>query len=211
MKHFIITGGIGAGKTQLTNRLAEEKYVVGSPATTMKRRLAFVIARELGGMNALADEIFQDLMIREHKEKYIVLLQGFGEYFSNLDSFYWIRKTMTEVVQEVQNINLDSHDSVKGTVYDSIRRPEEIQGIRNIYPEAITIELRISPERQMDYLICILGYTKSEAEKVLAHSSEHWLDNYKRDFVLDGNRGNDGVWYAFKELEERGYFNGTNN
>lgn len=199
MLSLIITGGLGAGKTQLVDRLASYGFVVGSPATTMKRSLARALAKEWGGDEELAQHLFNEMLAQRTKDKYRMLLQGYGEYFSNEDGFHWINKTCSEVEQEIdrrrwRNDFIDS----PGVVFDSIRRTEEIKGVLRDYPDSIIIRLDVSPTRQVDFLTKYLGKTPDDAERVLAHSSEHWLDDYAGyDFVIDANQGDQYVWDEF--------------
>lgn len=205
--HVIITGGIGAGKTNLINKLCETgNYIIGSPATTMKDKLAHMIARTINtdGSDEGWVHYFNAMMDRREKEKYRGILQGYGEHFSNLDQFFWIRRTMEQVSQAVDALRWSNNfDFVNGTVYDSIRRPQEIIGIREVYPDAIRVHLVVSRERQIDYLVNHLQYEYEKAISTLGHSSEHWLDNNdakdtQADFVIDADLGDDYVWRTFK-------------
>lgn len=203
MKHIIVTGGIGAGKTNLINNIASVgHWVIGSPATTMKRKLAQVIARTVNtnGSDEGWQFYFEEMLDRHHKEKYRSILQGYGEHFSNLDPFFWIQRTMNEVQQEIDNVRWSNDfDFITGTLYDSIRRPQEIIGIRQVFPDAIHVRLEVSPERQMDFLVNHLGHSVQKAIDTLAHSSEHWLDDmkdqpYDADFTIDANRDADVIY-----------------
>ena len=200
MLSIIITGGIGAGKTQLTDKLASYGFIVGSPAKTMKRSLAMSLAREWGakegdGIEELAAELFREMMLQRTKDKYRFLLQGYGEYFSNEDGFHWIHKTLNEVQQDYDR---KIEGEIPGIVFDSIRRTEEIKGILGKYPDSILVRLEISPKRQKDFLTQYLGKSPGEAKMVLKHSSEHWLDDYTGyDIVIPADKGDEEIWSSF--------------
>jgi hypothetical protein len=180
MQHIIVTGGIGAGKTNLIDRITKTgNWIVGSPATTMKRKLAAMIARTINadGSDHGWEHHFKAMLDRHEKERYRGILQGYGEHFSNLDNFFWVRRMMDEVQQEINDRRWSNDfDFVTGTVYDSIRRPQEIIGIREVFPDAVRIHLHIDPVYQLSLLTEKLGYTEEKALATLAHSSEHWLD-----------------------------------
>lgn len=214
MLHVIVTGGLGAGKTNLIDRLnAKDEYIIGSPATTMKRRLAKCIARTYNtdGTDFGWQHYFEAMLDRREKEKYRGILQGYGEYFSNLDGFFWIRRTMEEVQQDIDTARLSGREKL-GTVYDSVRRPSEIIGIREVFPDAIRIHLNVSRERQLDYLLNHLGYEYEKAVATLAHSSEHWLDESDAahdnltgaELVIDADYGDEYVWRQFNKAVQGG-------
>lgn len=213
MKHIIVTGGIAAGKTNLINRIiGSGNWVVGSPATTMKRKLARMIARTVNtdGSEYGWEHYFEEMLDRRAKEKYRGILQGYGEHFSNIDNFFWVRLMMNEVQQQVADRPWRDRElqGITGTVYDSVRRPQEIIGIRQVYPDAVRVHLAIYPERQINYLCGVLGYEESRAVATLAHSSEHWLDEADAvhdnitgaELVIDANKGDDYIWQQFKDV-----------
>jgi len=152
----------------------------------MKRSLAQCIARTVNtdGSDYGWAHHFNAMMDRREKENYRGILQGYGEHFSNLDQFFWIRRTMSEVQQDIDKARWSNDfDFVTGTVYDSIRRPQEIIGIREAFPDAVRVHLVIDPAYQMSLLTDKLGYTEEKAIATLAHSSEHWLE--ESDAALD--------------------------
>jgi hypothetical protein len=205
MRHIIVTGGIGAGKSNLIQRIhGSGNYIEGSPATTMKRKLAKMIARTVntdGGPSGW-EHYFGAMLDRREKEKYRGILQGYGEHFSNLDNFFWVRRMMEEVQQEIDDRRWNNDfDFVSGTLYDSVRRPQEIIGVRKVFPDAIRVHLAISLKRQMDFLCGTLGYSEEKATATLGHSSEHWLDNLTgAELVIDADRGDDYIWTQFKDV-----------
>lgn len=213
MLNIIVTGGLGAGKTNLVNNIAKTgNWIIGSPATTMKRMLAQVIARTWNGGGNDNDwhMYYEEMMGRTSKEKYRGLLQGYGEFFSNQDNFFWIRKVMNEVQQDVAGYAYGYNElPLAGTLYDSIRRPSEIIGIREVYPNAILVNLHISLGRQTKFLRDVLGYDITKAHETLIHASEHWLDNPDKailipDIVIEADAGDDYIlsqfWKGVKRL-----------
>ena len=92
-KHvFILSGGIGAGKTTIINRLkADFHFVSGSPADVMKKALAIHISEQFNDPDPDVDfqTYFDQMLDQSTKVEYRLLLQGFGEFFSNRDKFYW--------------------------------------------------------------------------------------------------------------------------
>lgn len=207
MRHFIITGGLGAGKTVLTNRLVKAGFVYGSPAHTMKVSLARALSREWSWdgdtLDPLAADVFIDEMNNQAtKTRYRLLLQGYGEYFTNIDNSHWIERTMRSVEASIQAHRFNDGHIVDppGTVYDSIRTPAEVRGVRQVYPDALRVHLDVSPTRQMEFLVQ-LGNTLEQAATILAHSSEHWFegapDDVQPDIILDANEGDHEVELGF--------------
>lgn len=198
MFSLTITGGLGAGKTTLVDRLASYGFVVGSPATTMKRSLARALAKEWGGDEELASELFREMMNQTTKDKYRLILQGYGEYFSNEDGYHWINKTCSEVQQDIDKRRWNNEfQEVPGVVFDSIRRTEEIKGIKRDFPSSIIVRLDVSQERQQDFLTKYLGRTEDAAVSILGHSSEHWLDDFSGyDITINADHGDAVIWSA---------------
>lgn len=211
--HIIVTGGLAAGKTHLVNKLISRGglWVVGSPATTMKRSLANCVARTYNfpGISDHGWELYFTEMMTGNKEEYRGLLQGYGEHFSRKDNFFWIRRVMAEVMIDIEDARYASplrFDAAVNTTYDSIRRPHEIIGVRHVFPDAIRVHLNINPARQIDYLTHVKGQTEEEAIATLAHSSEHWLDDLveQPDFLLDANYGDEFVWQQMEGILGKG-------
>lgn len=207
MNHFIITGGLGAGKTRLTDTLVRVGYIFGSPAQTMKLSLARALSREWSAdgneLDPMTVETLVDEMNRqETKAAYRLLLQGYGEYFTILDNYHWIERVMQGVKSAVLEARYmgDYVIDPPGTVYDSIRSPAETRGIRKVYPQAFRVHLAVSHGRQLEFLMN-LGNTEEQAEAVLAHSSEHWFDDAPKDVqpdvVLNADEGDDSVLQHF--------------
>jgi hypothetical protein len=196
MFSITVTGGLGAGKTQLVDRLASYGFIVGSPATTMKRSLAKALAREWGGDDDLAAELFAEMMNQRTKDKYRLILQGYGEYFSNEDGFHWINKVCEEVAQTIDKYRSShSFQDPPGVVFDSIRRTEEIKGIKRDFPSSLIVRLDISEARQRDFLTNYLHRDESSVDGILAHSSEHWLDDFRKyDITIGADEGNKYIW-----------------
>jgi len=198
MLSLTITGGLGAGKTHLVDKLASYGFVVGSPATTMKRSLAAALAKEWGGGDDLAGDLFKEMMAQTTKDKYRLILQGYGEYFSNEDGFHWINKTCNEVQQDIDHRRwTNDFTEVTGVVFDSIRRTEEIKGIMRDFPSSIIVRLDVSQSRQTDFLTKYLGRSPTDAVSILGHSSEHWLDDFGAyDIIIDADHGDNYIWDA---------------
>lgn len=196
---FILSGGIGAGKTAIVNRLKTDfHFVSGSPADIMKWSLACAIAAEYVTDNA--DDYFKAMLDQETKAEFRFLLQGYGEFFSNRDKYYWADKCVDAAAEEYENIAKAGVQS--GIVFDSMRRDSEILAVKKRFPNAQHVRLVIDPERQMDYLTRVLGYDEEKAAATLAHSSEHWLDDmdgteYDANYVIDANEGDETTWVQF--------------
>jgi len=206
-KHvFILTGGIGAGKSKIANQLAAlYGYVIGSPADTMKRSLAKAIAAEYSNSVGVIHTVdwvpfFQQMCDQRTKTEYRLLLQGYGEFFSNRDPSYWAEQCVKEAEQE---FNTKAEAGVAtGIVFDSIRRPTEITTIQNNWPDAVHVRLYINPERQYEFLHDVLDYSDEKIQQTLSHSSEHWLDDmhgqpYDANYVIDANHGDEMTWSQF--------------
>lgn len=205
MIHLILTGGIGAGKTNLTQRLEELGFISGSPADVLKHSLSEYISREwVAGKSSYnsssAYQYYLDMNNQQTKPKYRELLQAFGEFFSNQDPFHWINRVMEQIKVDIQDWPHKYDTPLFGTVYDSIRRPQEIQGIVNVFPDAKIVYLRVKPERQIEYLAG-LGMDDKKIVATLNHPSEMWLGKTvderaaKADIVIDANYGDEYIWY----------------
>lgn len=197
---FILTGGIGAGKSKIAAHLEEfYGYVIGSPADTMKRSLAKAIATEYANNGGVSiwQRFFEEMRDQKTKVEYRLLLQGYGEFFSNRNPAYWAEQCVNEA--EVEFNTRAEAGVATGIVFDSIRRPSEIMAIKDNWPDAVHVHLYISPERQYNFLYHVLGYEDDKIQQTLAHSSEHWLDDMQghAQFMIDANEGDDVTWSQF--------------
>ena len=197
-KHvFILSGGIGAGKTSVINRLKTDfHFVSGSPADVMKEALARHINEQYDGAEGW-ETYYEQMLDQKTKVEYRLLLQGFGEFFSNRDKFYWADQCVAAAEAEYRT--LAAAGITSGIVFDSIRRDSEILAVKRRWPNAKHIRLNVAHERQVEYLTTILGYDEEKAEATLAHSSEHWLDDmegtdYDADYVIDANVDDETTW-----------------
>jgi len=199
---YILSGGIGAGKTAIVNRLkADFHFVSGSPADVMKESLARFIAQQYGDENW--GRYYNDMLDQKTKAEYRLLLQGWGEFFSNRDNYYWADQCVSAAADEYENIAKAGVQS--GIVFDSIRRDSEILAAKNRFPHAQHVHLVVDHDRQVDYLTRILGNTEEKAEGILAHSSEHWLDDmagteYDANYVIDANGNGEETWLQFMAI-----------
>jgi|GEM_PF-5664054 len=200
-KHvFILSGGIGAGKTAIVNRLkAQFHYISGSPADVMKESLARHIAEQWNedGTDDGWEVFYAEMLTQATKAKYRLLLQGFGEFFSDQDNYYWANQCVEKAATEYETLALAGVPS--GIVFDSIRRDSEILAVKARWEHAVHIRLVVHPARQIEYLTTILGLSIEKAESTLAHSSEHWLDDmegssYDAQYVLNADQGDDTTW-----------------
>jgi len=209
---FILSGGIGAGKTTIINRLKTDfHFVSGSPADVMKEALAKHIALQYDGMDGtdlqvIPDswrEFYAEMLDQKTKAEYRLLLQGWGEFFSNRDEYYWADQCVAEAKAAYENVARAGVQS--GIIFDSIRRPQEILAVKREFPQAVHVRLVVDHERQVDYLTRILGYDAEKAEATLAHSSEHWLDDmdgteYDAQYVIDANADDETTWLQFMAI-----------
>lgn len=197
-KHvFILSGGIGAGKTKVVNRLKHDfHFVSGSPADVMKEALAKHIAEQYNKPDFWGG-FYGEMLDQKTKAEYRLLLQGFGEFFSNRDQYYWANQCVA--VADAAYTTMAAAGIPSGIVFDSIRRPEEILAVKMRWPEARHIHLVIDRVRQRVYLEDIIGYTTEKAIATLDHSSEHWLDNmdgteYDANYMIDANGTDEQTW-----------------
>lgn len=200
-KHvFILSGGIGAGKTTIVNRLkADFHFVSGSPADILKRETADILAGLLNPdfADAASDDYFAEMLEQQTKAKYRDLLVALGEFISNADPYFWGTRAVQVAAQEYETLAAAGIPS--GVVFDSMRRPAEILAVKQAWPQAKHVHLSVSPTRQMDYLTNIIGLPYDKAEATLANDSEHWLDDmdgtdYDADYVLDASQGDELTW-----------------
>lgn len=167
----------------------------------MKESLAKAIAEEWDTNNW--QHFVDEMNNQTTKDRYRGLLQQFGEYFTLIDNSHWIERVMRKMQSDVQRVRFTEHcvEDPPGTVYDSIRTPAEIRGVRAVYPDAKRVHLLISHARQVDFLRQ-LGRSTAQAEDVLAHTSEHWLDDCPPDcapdILLDAEYGDDSVYHQFQ-------------
>lgn len=199
MLTIILSGGIGAGKTHISNTLKEFfGFVEASPATVMKRSLAKAIATGYGEPDRWGVYLEQ-MMHGGMKEEYRLLLQEYGEFFSTRDRHYWAEKAAREAFDIAAAL-----PNCPGVVGDSIRRDTEIMALKRRSDEAFHIRLDISKTRQVMYLTNVRGMSLEKAAITLAHSSEHWLDDmkgheYDADFHVDANQGDLVTWEGVKQ------------
>lgn len=204
---YIFSGGIGAGKSELIKRLvADFHFVTGSPADIMKQSVAQAIAAEYNFTETGTptddgwESYFAAMQDQKTKAEFRLLLQGYGEFFSNRDMFYWANKAVEAAAVAYDNV---ARAGVQGGIaFDSIRRPQEIMAVKNRWPQAKHVHLSVSHERQIEYLTTILGYTEEKAEGVLAHSSEHWLDDmagtdWDADCTIAADAGSEAVFIQY--------------
>ncbi len=195
---FILSGGIGAGKTRIANQLkADFHFVVGSPAAVMKETLARHLAVQANGDDDYWEAFYNEMLDQRTKAEYRLLLQGFGEFWSNRDNYYWADQCVAKASKEYKTLALAGIPS--GIVFDSIRRDKEIFAVMKQWPKAVHIRLLIDHARQLDYLTHVLGYTLGKAVTTLEHGSEHWLDSmdgtpYDAKYVIDANGGDHMTW-----------------
>jgi hypothetical protein len=197
---FILSGGIGAGKTQIVNRLKTDfHFVSGSPADVMKESLARHIAAQFNDWETDDgwEPFYQQMLDQKTKAEYRLLLQGYGEFFSNRDKSYWADQCVAVADEAYKTLAQAGIES--GIVFDSIRRDSEVMAVKNRWPNAIHIRLLVEHDRQMDYLTEVLGYDVEKASVTLSHSSEHWLDDmdgkpWDAQYVIDTNGGDKLTW-----------------
>lgn len=195
---FILSGGIGAGKTTIVRYLTTDfHFVSGSPADVMKEALARHIALQYNSDNDDGwSAFYQEMLSQDTKVEYRALLQAFGEFFSNRDKEYWADQCVAIADAEYKTMALAGLPG--GIVFDSMRRDSEILAVKKRWPNAVHIHLDIRYTRQLTYLTDILGYSAEKAIATLDHSSEHWLDDmdgtpYDAQYVIDANQGSGSV------------------
>lgn len=156
-----VSGGIGAGKTQLVERLVRDH---GFQAVSF--------SQEIRDEMALALRIGADWIELNKGDNPTLrrLMQEWGQFRVEMNLDYWISKLINRVH------SLDKHAATVSLVADSVRKPREVAALRAL--GFLHVRLHVSRDRQMDYLQRVKGFTTEKAIETLEHSSERALDEF---------------------------------